>query len=229
MPIHTQLHEGYGVLSIDRQDRANAYDRAHLDAIEEGFAGLSAQVHVVVIRAEGRGAFCAGADLHELKTATPEDARTLRSQAVFSAIAASPAITIAAVGGPAVAGGCELALACDLRLVGPAATFKLPETALGIIPAAGGCTRLARLVGSSVAKQLILGGRTLSAQDALQLGLALQLSEDVDQAAYALALQLAQRSPDALRMAKNIIDRASETESLEAERIAQAELYALRG
>jgi enoyl-CoA hydratase len=229
MPIHTQLHEGYGVLSIDRQDRANAYDRAHLDALEEGFAGLSAQVHVVVIRAEGRGAFCAGADLHELKAATPEDARTLRSQAVFSAIAASPAITIAAVGGPAVAGGCELALACDLRLVGPAATFKLPETSLGIIPAAGGCTRLARLVGSSVAKQLILGGRTLSAQDALQLGLALQLSEDVDQAAYALALQLAQRSPDALRMAKNIIDRASETESLEAERIAQAELYALRG
>jgi enoyl-CoA hydratase/carnithine racemase len=228
MAIHTEAHDGYGVLSLDRIDKANAYDRAHLDALEAGFIALSAEAHVVVIRALGGGAFCGGADLDEMREATPDDARQLRSQAVFTTIARSPAITIAAVDGPAIGGGCELALACDIRLVGPGARFGLPETSLGIIPAAGGCTRLQRLLGASVAKQLILGGRTLDAERAVQLGLAMALHEDPTQAAFALATELAQRSPEAMRMAKEIIDRRDESASLEAERLAQAELYALR-
>ena len=80
MAIHTEARDGYGVLTLDRQDRANAYDRSHLDALEAGFIELTASVHVVVIRAAGSGAFCGGADLNEMQTATPEDARNLRSQ-----------------------------------------------------------------------------------------------------------------------------------------------------
>ena len=228
MPIHTETHDGYGVLTLDRQERANAYDRAHLDALEAGFIALSSEVHVVVIRAAGSGAFCGGADLNELAQATPDDARNLRSQAVFSTIAKSPAITIAAVHGPAIGGGCELTLACDIRVVGPNARFRLPETSLGIIPAAGGSTRLHRLVGRSVAKQMILGGKTIGAERAVHLGLAMTLADDPSQAAYALAIELAQRSPDALRLAKEIIDQPDVADSLKAELVAQAELYALR-
>ena len=228
MAIHTETHDGYGVLTLDRQERANAYDRAHLDALEAGFIALSSEVQVVVIRAAGSGAFCGGADLNELAQATPDDARNLRSQAVFSTIAKSPAITIAAVHGPAIGGGCELTLACDIRVVGPNARFRLPETSLGIIPAAGGSTRLHRLVGRSVAKQMILGGKTIGAERAVHLGLAMTLADDPSQAAYALAIELAQRSPDALRLAKEIIDQPDVADSLKAELVAQAELYALR-
>ena len=228
MAIHIEARDGYGVLTLDRQDKANAYDRSHLDALEAGFIELSAAAHVVVIRAAGSGAFCGGADLQEMRSATPEDARNLRSQAIFTTIARSPAITIAAVGGPAIGGGCELALATDIRIVGPRARFRLPETSLGILPAAGGCTRLHRLVGTSLAKQLILGGRTIGAEAACRIGLAMELADDPEQAAFALATELSQRDPEALRMAKEIIDRAAEDESLEAERSAQALLYARR-
>jgi enoyl-CoA hydratase/carnithine racemase len=228
MAVRTESRNGYGVLTLDRVDRANAYDRAHLDALEAGFIELSQAAHVVVIRAAGSGAFCGGADLDEMRRATPEDAQNLRSQGVFNTIARSPAITIAAVGGAAVGGGCELALACDIRVVGPGASFRLPETTLGILPAAGGCTRLHRLLGSSLAKQVILGGRTLSAEDAMRLGLAIELSGDPDQAAFALASELASRDPEALRLAKEIIDLEKDTQSLAAERAAQALLYARR-
>jgi len=228
MAIHIDARDGYGVLTLDRQDRANAYDRHHLDALESGFLTLSETVQVVVIRAAGGGAFCGGADLREMQSATPEDARNLRSQEVFNTIARSPTISIAAIDGAAVGGGCELALAADIRIVGAAARFRLPETSLGIIPAAGGCTRLKRLVGTSVAKQLILGGRTLSAESALRLGLAIQLADDPDQAAFALATELAERDPEALRLAKAVIDRTADEESLAAEREAQAQLYAKR-
>jgi len=228
MAIHTEIRDGFGVITLDRIDRANAYDRSHLDDLEAGFIALSQAAHVVVIRAAGRGAFCGGADLDELRTATPEDARQLRSQEVFSTIARSPVVTIAAVGGPAVGGGCELALAADIRIVGPGARFRLPEISLGILPAAGGCTRLPRLVGTSVAKQVILGGRTIGAEAAVRIGLALELSDDPVQAAYSLATELAGRDPEALRLAKEIIDRGDEGPSLEAERAAQAVLYARR-
>jgi len=228
MAIHLEKREGYGVLTLDRTAKANAYDRTHLDALEAGFIELSETFHVVVIRAAGDGAFCGGADLNEMRTASPEDARNLRSQSVFSTIARSPTVTIASINGAAVGGGCELTLAADIRIVGASARFRLPETSLGILPAAGGCTRLSRLVGASVAKQLILGGRTLSAAAAVQLGLAIELADDPDQAAFSLASELATRDPEALRLAKEIIDLGDETESLAAERTAQALLYARR-
>ena len=164
MPVHTDIAGRVGVLTLDRPAKAHAYDHPTLQALDAGIIALAERVHVVVVRSVGHRAFCAGADLDALGVASPEDALDLYSQRVFDRLARSPMISVAAVHGPAVAGGCELALACDLRVVGEGAEFRLPETSLGIIPAAGGCTRLPALVGPSVAKQVILAGQAIDAR-----------------------------------------------------------------
>jgi enoyl-CoA hydratase len=214
------------MLTLDRPNRAHAYDEAHLRALRAGFQALSESVSVVVVQSTGERAFCGGADLKSMKEATPLDALDLLSQRVFAEIADSHIVSIAAVQGAAVAGGCELALACDLRVVGPAARFELPETALGLIPAAGGCTRLARLVGQSVARQVILAGTSISADQAIAWGLATgEVQADPRAAALELGRSVAQRDPVALRLAKHVLAQDGRAESLQAERIAEALLY----
>lgn len=160
--------------------------------------------------------------------ADPADARTLLSQAVFQHIATSPTITVAAIQGPAIGGGFEFALCADLRIVGPRARFAFPETTLGIVPAAGGCTHLARHVGRSMAKAVILGGRSIDAATAVSLGLALSQADDPRAAAMQFAQTLAQQESMALRLAKQLIDGEPVTDRLTAEREAQAKLYQLR-
>ena len=228
MSIQSKIVDQVGIISLDRPEKANAYDRAHLDALAEAFNQLTTECAVVIIRSTDPRFFCAGADLNELKDATPEDARQLRSQAVFTAIARSQTVSIAVIDGPAVAGGCELALAADLRVIGANAVFKLPETSLGIIPAAGGCTRLTTLLGASVAKSVILGGEAISSDQAILWGLGVDGGDDADATAIAWAERLAKLKPEALRAAKRIIDAASEDASLAEERAAQSVLYALR-
>ena len=163
-----------------------------------------------------------------MKTATPEDAARLYSQEVFTRIARSPMVSIALIEGLAIAGGFELALASDIRIVGKQARFRLPETELGIIPAAGGCTRLTRMLGPSIAKQIILAGQDISAQQAIHWGLALDGGDNPGDAAQQLSHNLSHREPRALTHAKNIIDEHAERVSLQKERSAQSELYALR-
>ena len=182
-----------------------------------------------VIQSAGAGAFCAGADLKELSQAAPESALDLRSQRVFDALARAPFVSVAAVHGPAVAGGFELALACDARIAGPAARFWLPETDMGLIPSAGGTTRLARLVGAARAKEVILFGRRLSAADALAWGLVAEIADDPRAVAAAWARRAAERGAVAQRLAKQILDAALPTEpGLREERVAEALLYSLR-
>ena len=229
MAIHTSIADGVGVLTLDRPDRAHAYDRDHLEALLTGFQKLACSTHVVVVQSTGERAFCAGADLKELGQAAPVDALDLLSQRVFAHIADSPVVSIAAVHGAAVAGGCELTLACDLRVVGPRARFSLPETGLGIIPAAGGCTRLPRLVGQSIARQIILAGESISAERAVRWGLAVgEVSETPREQAMNLARRVAERSPLALRMAKQVMARDGREDSLASERVAEAVLYGAR-
>ncbi len=231
MPIHVAIHEGVGVLTLNRPARAHAYDSVHLGLLVQGIRRCAeARVPVLLLHSTGDRAFCAGADLHEMAEADPLDALELLSQCVFNELARYPGVSIAAVQGPAVAGGFELALACDIRVVGPGARFSLPETRLGLIPSAGGCTRLSRLVGPSVAKQVILGGITLDAQRAVALGLALGPEADPLAAARALAGRIAtHHDPLACRLAKGILDRGEDPASLEAERVAEALLYSRRG
>jgi len=229
MAVHLSIADGVGVLTLDRPERAHAYDRAHLLALQAGFDELAAAAQVVVVRSTGDRAFCAGADLKELGKAAPTDALDLLSQKVFAHIADSPAVSVAAVQGAAVAGGCELALACDLRVVGAKARFALPETALGIIPAAGGCTRLPRLVGQSIARQVILAGEWISAEQAVRWGLATgEVATDVQAAALELAGRVAKRSALALRLAKQVMGQDGRVDSLAAERMAEAVLYGAR-
>ena len=141
MSIHSEIYGSVGHLILDRTDKANAYDRAHLEAINAAVDQLRDRCTVVIIRSSHPSVFCAGADLNEMKSASAEDARRLFSQTVFTRIARAPFVSIAVVNGLAIGGGCELALASDIRVVGMNGVFRLPETGLGIIPAAGGCTR----------------------------------------------------------------------------------------
>lgn len=228
MGIQSEIIDGIGHIRLDRPEKANAYDRAHLVAFRDAIRRLSAAVSVVVVSSTSERVFCAGADLDEMKQATPMDAKNLLSQAVFTELARAPMVSIAVVNGPAVAGGCEIALAADLRVIGKGARFRLPETRLGIIPAAGGCTRLTGLLGAAVAKQVILGGEDISSQQAVAWGLGRDGGEDPMSIAVAWAERLRDVSPEARLAAKRIIDQAMEDASLQAERTAQAELYAKR-
>ncbi len=223
--IQVERDGAVGHLVLNRPEKANAYDAAHLDVLLAGVNVLH-DCAVVLVTAVGRS-FCAGADLGELgarrEHADWKAALNLQSQRVFTAFARAPFVSIASVQGPAVAGGFELALACDLRVVGPAARFSLPETSLGIVPSAGGLTRLARLCGVSVAKGVVLGGRALDAAEAMTLGLAHRAGDDA--VARAWALELATRSPEAQRAAKERLDVSESDLALLLERAAQALRY----
>lgn len=226
--LHVQAGE-VATIRLNRPRRANAYNRSLLDALADALLTLADQARVIVIESTGDGAFCAGADRDELDRATPDDARTLRSQSVFQQLASVSCVTIAAVQGPAVGGGFELALACDLRVAAPRAAFWLPEPSLGLIPAAGGCTRLTRLLGPSRAKGIILGGQRVDAQTAHRWGLVHRIGDDCRAEAHQWAHRIVQSAdPTALRSAKQVIDRADLEPSLEHERMAQAVLYARR-
>lgn len=210
-------------VTLNRPEKANAYDRAMLEALDEAFGAVDTPV--LVLDSAGEGAFCGGADLSELGEASPEQALDLYSQAVFERLARAPFVSIAVVQGAAMAGGFELALACDLRVVGPRARFGLPETGLGIVPSAGGCTRLPRVVGPARAKEIILGGRVLDAESALSWGIAQRLGSEPLAEALAWGSEIARRDPMALRLAKALIDGV---DGLGAERIAEALLYSRR-
>ena len=217
-----------GVLRLCRAARANAYTPTLLAGLSAGLSALQSQVRAVVIETDGQGAFCGGADLDLLATAQPADALDLLSQQVFSQIANSALPTVAAVQGAAVAGGCELALACDLRVAAPGARFSLPETGRGLVPAAGGCARLSALVGGAVARELIVFGGVLDSTRALGLGLIAEIDADPRAAARRWAAAAGARDPVALRLAKELLRPAGEAAALQAERHAEALLYALR-
>ena len=228
MPVHTQVEGPIGILTLDRPERAHAYDRALLDALLEGVTRLARDTTVLVIQSSGTGAFCSGADLDTMKGAGWRDALELRSQLVFTTLARLPVVTIAAVQGAAVAGGFELALACDLRVAGPAARFWLPETGLGLLPSAGGTTRLARLTSPSITKAVVLGGLVVDAPMASAWGLVHRLADDPGAAAVGWAREIAARDPAAQARAKERIDADESDASLLAERVVEAGLYLRR-
>jgi enoyl-CoA hydratase len=226
MTIHYKISDGIGQITLDRPEKAHAYDSDHLTQILDAFSSLSKACSVIVIHSTGEGVFSAGADLDEMKHATAEDAANLRSQAIFTEIARANVVTIAVIYGAAVAGGFELALACDLRVAGRNAFFRLPETSLGIIPAAGGTTRLTTLLGAAVAKNVILAGQDIDAESAIRWGLAIDGGETPFDAAMKLAESVRDRDPVAQQKAKQLIDTVAEDVHLSTERTIQSELYA---
>ena len=219
--IQYTIQQQIAFIQLNRPQKAHAYTQMMLSTLERIYQDINGQCSVAIIYSTGHRVFCAGADLNEMNTKTAEEALDLFSQKVFEQIAQSPIVSIAAVHGPAIAGGCELALACDLRIASTLAHFSLPEVSLGLIPSAGGSTRLTRLLGSSIAKGVILGGKDISAEEALRWGLVHHLSEAPLERAKAWAESIAQKDPLALRLAKAVINAPS----LEKERIAEAILY----
>lgn len=173
--VRVERHEGPGggvaVLRLDRP-KVNAISPELLADLQAGLDELHADLPGAVIVYGGEKIFAAGADI--ARFGGPDEARSLGRKLLFtfSALAAFPRVTIAAVNGFALGGGCELAMACDLRLASETASFGQPEILLGIIPGAGGTQRLPRLVGASRAKDIALSGRQVKADEALRIGLA---------------------------------------------------------
>jgi len=217
------------VLRVDRPP-VNAFDQEMWELFEAATTALHAsRLYRAVVITGGPRHFAAGADIKAMVGLAPEQlgARNKILQRAFHALATAPQVTIAAVNGYALGGGCELALAADFRFSGRSAVFGLPEITLGIMPGSGGTQRLPRVVGPARAKDLILTGRRVKADEALAIGLADRVLEDdkVLDAAIAEALAFA-RGPAALRHAKQALQAALELPieaglALEADLITQ--------
>ncbi len=214
--------DGVAVMRLDRPP-ANALSTAVLDEIASSARELTADPAGAVVVTGGDRIFAAGADISEF--GGPEEAAKIAAhfREAFDAVAAIPRMTIAAVAGYALGGGCELALACDMRVAADTATFGQPEVLLGIIPGAGGTQRLTRLIGPARAKDLILSGRQVKAQEALAIGLADRVfaAQVLQQEARALAAAFATGAVAAHALAKRAIDAtfdSSSSDGLDVER-----------
>ncbi|MEN8165428.1 MAG: enoyl-CoA hydratase/isomerase family protein, partial [Acidobacteriota bacterium] len=227
---HVMIDGPVGRIELDRPLRANAYLDRTLTAIAAGLETLIDDngVRVIIFTSTVPGVFCSGADLDELGRRGASDALNLKSMVVFDQIAACPKPTIAAIDGPAVAGGLELALACDVRLASERARFAMPETSLGLIPAAGATFRLPRVVGDAVARRMILFGEELNAAQALQCGLVANVvaPEALADEVRKWGMRVADLDPLALELAKAALAAVSDDQSCRRQTLeSQAVLY----
>jgi enoyl-CoA hydratase/carnithine racemase len=202
------------VLTIDGEAQMNVLSRALVAELAQHArqAAVEDAIRAVVVTGAGRRAFCAGANLKERQGWTEDDVRRWLQELHGSLreLERCPKPFIAAINGLALGGGCELALACDLRVMDPSAQIGLTETRIGVIPGGGGTVRLARIIGIGRAKDLILTARRVDATEALQLGLANRISAAGDSVAAALALahEIAANAPVAIAAAKAGVDEA---------------------
>jgi len=198
--------EGVALVTLNRPEVRNALDLRMVEELRIAFTRLAARddVRAVIVTGAGDRAFLSGADIAELRDRKRGDALRRINAGLFREIELFPAPTIAAIRGYALGGGCELAMACDLRVAGEGAKLGQPEVALGIIPAAGGTYRLPRLVGLGRARELVYTGRIIDAAEAERIGLVNRVvpDEQVVDAARALADEIARNSALAVRFAK---------------------------
>jgi enoyl-CoA hydratase len=195
------------VVTLHRPQARNAINAAMVRELHDVCTGLEERPRLLLLTGDG-GTFAAGADIGELRERGSEQALQGINSRLFDRIARLPMPTVAAVDGWALGGGAELAYACDVRLASPTATFGNPEPGLGILAAAGACWRLRELLGASVAKQVLLAGRRLDAEDAYRLGLVAEIvpAADLIARAHALLDRMARSGPLALRLTKLVTD-----------------------
>lgn len=209
--------QGIAVLGLNRAKARNSFSRSLVNQMLDSIDVLAhdKNVRVVILRSLVPGIFCAGADLKERATMSPQDVGRFVSKLrqMMSSIEQLPAPVIAAIDGPALGGGLEMALACDMRVVGEKVKLGLVETKLGIIPGAGGTQRLPRILNPAIAKELIFTARQISGAEAKDLGIVNYAVKpnDAGDAAYRKALDLAMEivpnGPVGVRMAKKAIDK----------------------
>lgn len=222
--------EEFAVLTIRRPQSLNALNFELLDELGEYLDQLRAsRARALIITGEGEKAFCAGADIKELQhrgLAAQREGAEL-GQAVFARLDRLPIPSIALVNGFAFGGGCELALACTLRIALPNAKFGLPEVKLGLIPGYGGTQRLPRLVGQGRALELVMTGRTVVAEEALAMGLVNRIVQAPGlAAAKAYAREFTGYGLRALQFAREAVQRAMDVSLHEGLRV-EADLSTL--
>lgn len=210
--LTTEIRDGVGWIILDRPEAMNAVNDSLRAAIPQTVAAMESDtaVRAIVLAGNGDRAFCVGADIREKRapeTAIDAHAR-LSAMRWITGVAAAEKPVIAALHGFCLGGGLELALAADIRIAASDASFGLPETALGLIPGGGGTQRLARLIGTGRALDMILTGDRIDAAQALQLGLITRIVDDparLRDEAQALAARIAARPPRATAFAKAAI------------------------
>lgn len=218
---------GIVAVTLNRPEARNALNSALVDRLQDLFSALAVdhELRAVILSGAGGCAFSAGADLRERQKLPPEQ-RAQHTESVnqlIEVVAAFPVPVIAAINGYALAGGLELALACDLRVAANNAVFGLPEVKIGIFPGAGGLVRLPRLVGPSVAKDLIFTGRHVPAEEAFDFGLIDRMVEpnETMETAILLAEMIAQNAPLAVRAAKQALWESEGLPERSAQRVVQ--------
>jgi enoyl-CoA hydratase len=230
--IRVDREDAVAVVTVDRQDALNALDVETLTDLRDRLAELAHDdgARVVVLTGAGEKAFVAGADIKYMSGLGVDEAKAWGAlgHEAGRLLETMPKPTIAAVNGFALGGGCELALACDFRYASSNAKLGQPEVNLGIIPGWGGTQRLARVCGLGVAKELIFTGRVVDAEEALRIGLVNAVHDPVLDKARETAALLATKSPIALRLMKELANRAlggDHVANLEAEGTTFGELF----
>ena len=228
---HVELKKEKGImwLTLNRPETRNALDAQTLIEIDSvlSTAELDPEVRVVVIQGAGGKSFAAGADIQQLHDRKALEALVPGMQGLYTTIENCSKVTIAAVNGFALGGGCELALACDIRVATKQAKFGLPELNLGIIPGAGGTQRLSRIVGKGRALDMILTGKLIDGEEAERIGLATHfvdktaLIETVER----IAADIMKKGPVAVQLVKAAVHKGFDVDSDTAmwiEKLSQA-------
>lgn len=219
MPLENllfEIQEGIATVTVNRPAAMNAMTRATLEELETVVAEIAGRpdIRVAILTGSGTKAFVAGADIAIMRDMPPLQARDLALLAhrVYAAIERSPKPFIAAVNGYALGGGCELAMACDIRLAAETARFGQPEINIGILPGFGGTQRLPRLVGKGRALEIILTGEMIDAREAHRIGLVNRVvpQEDLLEEARQLARKISAKGQIAVRLCKDAINNGLE-------------------
>jgi enoyl-CoA hydratase len=202
--VRYAVADAVATVTIAREEKLNALNSAVLDELLRAFLAAKADraVRVVILTGAGSKAFAAGADIAEMSTLSPDDARRFaeRGHRLSLLVERLGKPVVAAVNGFALGGGCELALSCHIRLASEAARFGQPEVKLGLLPGFGGSQRLPRLVGKGRALEILLGGGTIDATEALRIGLVNRVvpADGLEAAARELASRIAANGPLAI-------------------------------
>ncbi|MDI3310731.1 MAG: short-chain-enoyl-CoA hydratase [Thermoanaerobacterium sp.] len=224
--------DGVAIITINRPKSLNALNYETLKELDSALdkAEDDKDVKVVIITGSGEKAFVAGADIAEMRNMTPLEAKKFSEygQSVFRKIETLSKPVIAAVNGFALGGGCELSMACDIRIASKNAKFGQPEVGLGIIPGFSGTQRLPRIIGTSKAKELIFTGEMINSDEAYRIGLISKIVElsDLIEESKKLAKTMMSKSQIAISLAKEAINKGMETD-LDTGNAIEAEKFSL--
>ena len=227
-----EVNDEIALVTINRPKSLNALNSETLAELDQCFDEISTRkdIKVLILTGSGQKAFVAGADISEMVNATPAEGRQMGMLAkqAFLKLETMPQVTIAAVNGYALGGGCEISMACDIRIASDNARFGQPETGLGILPGFGGTQRLARLIGKGRAKELIFTCDQIDAQEAYRIGLANKVvpqGELID-TCKKMAAKIISKGSYAISLAKEAINTGMDTD-LSSGLTLEADLFGL--